>query len=611
MATDRLLERVLASTRDLRDRALRFEHARSAELAQVEPHFRESARNLLHYLSVRQQDIRSIQRDLHSLGLSSLGVIESHTLSSLNAVIGILEQLARKDMTPAPLPPVDFRTGPLLLRDHARLLLGPTRRLRSVRIMVTMPSEAASDEQLLVDLLRAGMDVMRINCAHDDDGLWRRMASNLRKAERIVGRKCRIQADLAGPKLRTGSIGAAGHFVRIKPRRDVMGCTTEPARAWLTPVESPEKAPPGATTLPLDAALLAQLRTGDTLRVDDQRGRERCLEIIATEGMSWLANGWRTLYAAQGAACEILREGRSIASGVLGHLPPVIAPIPLRQGDTLLLTREAAPGSPARTDEADGTVHPARVHCTLPAVFHNARPGDRAWIDDGRIGAVVTSNDGNFITLRITHTPPRGARLRPEKGINFPDTDLGLDALTSKDLADLRSIVGFADMIALSFLRTPDDVVRLEDELHALGAGHLGIVLKIENATAFRNLPRILMASLRSPPVGVMVARGDLAVEVGFERLSEVQEEILWLCEAAHVPVIWATQVLEGLAKGGGPTRAEISDAVMSSRAECVMLNKGPQIVDTVAFLANVLNRMEEHHDKRMSLLRRLSVSDL
>ena len=122
---------------------------------------------------------------------------------------------------------------------------------------------------------------------------------------------------------------------------------------------------------------------------------------------------------------------------------------------------------------------------------------------------------------------------------------------------------------------------------------------------------RILLVSLRSPPVGVMVARGDLAVEMGFERLSEVQEEILWLCEAAHVPVIWATQVLERLAKAGAPSRAEVSDAVMSSRAECVMLNKGPRIVDTVEFLADILDRMEEHHDKRMNLLRRLSVSQL
>lgn len=610
MATDRLLARVLASTRDLRDRALRFETEHASELHDVETQFRESARNLLHYLSIRQQDIRSIQRDLHSLGLSSLGLIESHSLASLNAVIGILEQLAGLGVSPAAPPPVDFRTGPLLLRDHARLLLGPTRRLRSVRIMVTMPSEAACDEQLLVDLLRAGMDVMRINCAHDDAEAWRRMAVNLRAAQRIVGRKCRIQADLAGPKLRTGSIGPAGHFVRIKPTRDIMGRTTEPARVWLTSQESPATAPPGATALPLAAAFLEQLRAGDVLRVDDLRGRERVLEVTAPEGESFLANAWRTLYAAQGACCGILRDGEAVATGVLGDLPAVVAPIALARGEMLVLTREALPGSAAATDELDGTTLPAHIHCTLPAAFERVRPGDRVWIDDGRIGGVVTTNDGARITLRITHTPPRGARLRAEKGINFPDTELGLEALTPKDLADLRTVVEFADMIALSFLRVPQDVVRLEDELHTLGAGHLGIVLKIENAAAFRNLPRILLASLRSPPVGVMVARGDLAVEVGFERMSEVQEEILWLCEAAHVPVIWATQVLEGLAKGGAPTRAEISDAVMSSRAECVMLNKGPQIVETVAFLADVLNRMEEHHEKRMALLRRLSVSE-
>jgi pyruvate kinase len=106
-----------------------------------------------------------------------------------------------------------------------------------------------------------------------------------------------------------------------------------------------------------------------------------------------------------------------------------------------------------------------------------------------------------------------------------------------------------------------------------------------------------------------MIARGDLGVEVGFERLSEVQEEMLWLCEAAHVPVIWATQVLESLAKGGMPSRAEVSDAAMGSRAECVMLNKGPYILETLEFLTNVLERIEEHHHKKTALLRELHVA--
>jgi len=116
-----------------------------------------------------------------------------------------------------------------------------------------------------------------------------------------------------------------------------------------------------------------------------------------------------------------------------------------------------------------------------------------------------------------------------------------------------------------------------------------------------------LLTALRSRSVGVMIARGDLAVEVGFERLSEVQEQIMWACEAAHVPVIWATQVLDTLARTGRPSRAEVSDAAMSERAECVMLNKGPYITDAIETLDSILTRMRGHQDKKRSLLRQLN----
>jgi pyruvate kinase len=611
IATDRLLERTLGTLRALRCGALALEEAHAPDVEAIEPRFRASARNLLHYLGVRQRDIRSLQQDLASLGLSSLGVIESHTLASLNAVIAILERLMGIEPAEPPPPPVDMRTGPLLLRDHARTLLGPTRRMRSARIMVTMPGEAATNQQLLVELMRAGMDVMRINCAHDDAAAWRRMVANLRTAERIVGRRCRIQADLAGPKLRTGTIGPIGHFVRIKPECDRMGRLVRPAQVWLTPGTSGDPAPPGAFALPVPVELLEALEPDDRLQLTDLRGRERDFRVLERKGRSWLAEAARTAYVAQGMDVNVARGGVVVTESSIGALPGVVEPLQVSVGDTLALTREDLPGIPALRDSEGRLVEPARIHCTLPAAFDRAAPGHRVSLDDGKIAGVVRANDGSRIEIEINRAAPGGARLRAEKGINFPDTDLGLSALTDKDLADLSQVVPFADMVALSFLRTPEDVIQLEDRLHALGAGHLGIVLKIENAAAFQNLPRILLASLRSPPVGVMVARGDLAVEVGFERLSEVQEEILWLCEAAHVPVIWATQVLEGLAKAGAPTRAEVSDAVMSSRAECVMLNKGPRIVDTVGFLADILSRMEEHHDKRMALLRRLSVSAL
>ena len=611
MTTDRLLERSLVATRQLRERALAFEAEHAKDLARVEARYQNSARNLLHYLSVRQQDIRVLQQDLHSLGLSSLGILESHVLASLNAVVTNLERMSAVDHSEPAAAPADFVTGPLLLREHARRLLGAPPRERSVRIMVTMPSDAAENYSLIENLLLAGMDVMRINCAHDDAVAWRHMADNLRRAELVVGRKCQIQADLAGPKLRTGSITPAGHFKRIKPKRDAMGRVTVKARVWLTPADAPEPPLYGALSLPVRTPLHDDLLAGDRLEFEDLRGRLRHLEIVSRQGRSWLAEAARTAYVEQGCGFRILRDDEVLGEGFVGDLPGVCVPIGLQPGDRLILTRDDSPGRDAVRDDAGKVLNPARVHCTLPAAFDRVEAKHRVWFDDGKIGGKVVSNDGDEIEIEISHAPPSGARLRAEKGINFPDTDLGVGALTEKDLTDLRAVVGFVDMVALSFLRRPEDVERLEDELHALGAGHLGIVLKIENSAAFRNLPLILLVSLRSPPVGVMVARGDLAVEMGFERLSEVQEEILWLCEAAHVPVIWATQVLEGLAKAGAPSRAEVSDAVMSSRAECVMLNKGPRIVDTVEFLADILDRMEEHHDKRMNLLRRLSVSHL
>src|SRR6185312_2852598 len=102
-------------------------------------------------------------------------------------------------------------------------------------------------------------------------------------------------------------------------------------------------------------------------------------------------------------------------------------------------------------------------------------------------------------------------------------------------------------------------------------------------------------------------ARGDLAVECGFERMAELQEEILWVCEAAHMPVVWATQVLESLAKTGLASRAEITDAAMGQRAECVMLNKGPHLDEAVAALDNILRRMQDHQIKKSAMLRKLA----
>jgi pyruvate kinase len=253
-----------------------------------------------------------------------------------------------------------------------------------------------------------------------------------------------------------------------------------------------------------------------------------------------------------------------------------------------------------------GAGQDARIGCTLPDAVAALRPGDPVLFDDGTITAVVESAASTEATLRVSRTKPGGQRLGAEKGINLPDTVLPVPALTSEDDAQLPFIAAHADVVAVSFIRTARDVTHLLDRLAAAGASALGVILKIETRQGFENLPSILLAAMRHPRIAVMVARGDLAVEIGFERLAEVPWQILALCEAAHVPTIWATQVLESLAKTGLASRAEITEAAAGQRAECVMLNKGPHIVDAIQALDDILARMGEVQTKSRTLMRHI-----
>lgn len=252
-----------------------------------------------------------------------------------------------------------------------------------------------------------------------------------------------------------------------------------------------------------------------------------------------------------------------------------------------------------------------RARCSLPEVFADLKPKGFVCFNEGRIRAQVERLTAEGAELRVVAARPQGEKFRADMALNFPGTDLHIPPLTGKDLADLDFIVRHADLVGYSFVQRADDISVLLGELDARRArfgrrSKLGIVAKIETAHAVRNLPEIVVRAAGRGPFGVMIARGDLAVEVGYLRVAELQEEILWLCEAAHVPVIWATQVLETLAKKGVPTRAEITDAAMAERAECVMLNKGPFILDAVQALDSVLTSMAAHHRKKTSTLRAL-----
>ncbi len=270
-----------------------------------------------------------------------------------------------------------------------------------------------------------------------------------------------------------------------------------------------------------------------------------------------------------------------------------------RNGDRIVMTaREGA------CDESGA----ARFQCSLPEVLEQLEPGHEVWLDEGSLGAVVEEASPEAAVLRVTRARDKGERLREGKGLNFPRTDLRIDPLTPQDLVALDTIATTADAVGYSFVQRPEDIERLQGELaeRAPDWREIALVAKIETGLAVHNLPALIVQGAGVQPMAVMIARGDLAVEIGPERLAEMQEEMLWLCEAAHVPVIWATQVLDRFVHKGGASRAELTDAAMAERAECVMLNKGPYVTDAVALLDRVLGVMEGHQFKKASRLRAL-----
>jgi pyruvate kinase len=563
------------------------------------------------YIAFRREDLRSLQERLSELGLSSLGRCEGHVVATLDAVALALEALAGV----CPSDAVGQRAGRAnrqgdkRLKQNTQRLLGREPKQRRSRIMVTLPTVAAAEPRFVRDLIERGMDLARINCAHDEAAAWQAMIDNIRAASVATGRPCLIHMDLAGPKLRTGEMAASPGLLRLKPKRDERGDTRAPAYFLFD--ASGEPGGPGlrgATGLAgyprvsVARDWLVRLQPGDLVEVTDTRGKKRICNVLERMGEAHLlACTADSVWLEQGCALKHLAgagKQRQASVGALEASPEVLL---VHIGDRILLSRDSTPGE---VGEEEG--YAGRTPCAQPEVLDSLRVGERVFIDDGQIGAEVERIDEAGAWLRITRARPEGDKIRPAKGLNFPDSNIQLPALGEKDLLDLDFVAREADIVGYSFVQSAADMDALADALEARGAGKLGRIAKIETRRAVANLPEIVVHGAARGPFGLMIARGDLAVEIGWSRLAEIQEEILWLAEAAHVPVVWATQVFEQLIKENLPSRAEMTDAAMSERAECVMLNKGPFVLDAIAMLDDIARRMRAHQHKKSARLRAL-----
>ncbi|HSF53058.1 MAG TPA: pyruvate kinase [Algoriphagus sp.] len=441
----------------------RIEKEFAEVVERVHPQNRKSAGNFLKYLILRKNDVRRLQDKLHANGLSSLASCESHTHRQIQVTLQHLGVKFGK------LDPCTMDYGAKKISKSSINLFGERHAEWPSSVMVTFDPSFLEEKNLVAELLKKGMGVARINCAHDDESVWLKMVEKIQMAIKQSGIPCKIHLDLAGPKIRTVLLGKGKKKGRVKVHRDSL--------IWLS---------------------------------DSVKG----------------------------------------------------------------------------FDAKDIVISPNE-----PGIIPWLKVGNRVFIDDGLILGKIEEVKSGKASVRIQRISSKKPFIKAEKGLNFPDSILNIPSLTDFDRACLPFACTYADTVGFSFVRKAEDIADLRKALSEIKPEIPPIILKIETHEAVVNLPRLLLEGMVAPDFGVMIARGDLAVEIGFERLVEIQEEISWLCEAAHVPVIWATQVLENLHKSGIASRAEITDAGRAAAAECIMINKGPHTLELLRALQSIAQR--------------------
>lgn len=575
-------------------------------LSKVHPAYQRSAANLVHYLALRSHNADQLQQELCYMGLPDLDNIEAHVMQSLLSLKTVLCHLTGVPQSAHRKGVVTVKKSRKMLNANTRALFGNKSKKRRARIMVTLPSTAAEDKKLVNGLAAVGMNSARINCAHDSVAEWEQMIKNVKEASFTCHRNMKVMMDLGGPKLRTGAICEGPQVIRIQPEKSAVGKVTQPAKVWLAPLDVPPPGDDAQAVIPMDDEWLSVAKRGDQIEFRDSRDKKCVLDIQKKQGRGRWASCSTNAYIVPGTSFNLIkhkRKGDKVFE--IGPLEALEQFILLKTNDTLILHKDPKPGEPATFSEDGVLLQSAHISCTLPEIFNDVKVGEPILFDDGKIEGEIETVTPDEVVVRILHARDKGSKLKADKGINLPVSNLSVSGLTAKDRQDMAFVALNADAVNYSFVNSPEDVQELLDVL-ADYESNIGIILKIETRKGFNNLPQILLRAMQSYPIGVMIARGDLAVETGWNNIASIQEEVLRICEAAHVPDIWATQVLESMVKKGTPTRAEITDAAASQRAECVMLNKGVYIKRGIKLLDKILRKMQRAQKKQKTLLTQL-----
>ncbi|MBN2824783.1 MAG: hypothetical protein JXQ76_05635 [Campylobacterales bacterium] len=587
------LERLLSELLELKKQILAQRDQEQTELSQ---------NNLSDYVSLRSFNLTSIQEELTSMGLSSLGRSQTCVISSINHNIAILAQLLGKEKSLDEDDYLDFKSAKRILKQNTKIFGMSDDEHYKTKVMVTLPSQAAQTDELIAELIAQDVSLLRINTAHDDLGAWSKMALFIKEQNQKQGKETKIYVDLAGPKNRTGEMQKLFNPFKIGSKKIAVEVDILPQSDTC------------AVTQGAFSDIKGNLFNASLVVEDDfyERCRDKWHSIKIMDNNKHKLYTFKlhkdkkriTIRPDKKVWIEsetILYSPKAKRSSRLHRLRYEDEAIRLFQNDEIILTPQEMVAQ--KNFIYENKEYAAIIECSNKEIFEYIKLEDTIFIDDGKIGAIVTQKLPIGVVLKITLAKENGTLLKAQKGINFPNSNLDICAITDEDKRNLFGVIDFADLIGLSFTQSAKDIEIIQQILDHKGKEHIAIVPKIETKRGVKNLPSILAELLKRPNYALMIARGDLAIEIGFDNLPYIQEEIFHICESALVPVIYATQILEGKMKKNLPTRAEVIDAAFAQRADCIMLNKGPFVVDTVIILKKILHSMHKVYEKNRQLL--------
>ncbi|RLL42660.1 hypothetical protein D8M04_13970 [Oceanobacillus piezotolerans] len=532
-----------------------------------------SKQNLGAFLALQKFSNPALHSYLVEEGFSSIDSISPHVLYSLNKMISHLSSNGVQQNENY----IDRKNAIYLKNHRNQEVLGKLEE-DPISIMVTLDKTMLKKPAIFKELLRAGMTIARINLARDYS-VWKKLIENIRAAEKELGldpnRKCKIYMDLPGPKIRVND------FKKITVPLKINTEKTSPI-GYLVSNNSKDSLKSDYFQININIDEFTNFATGQIIPFIDSNGAKRNFtvrEIISSTCLKVELN--KSAILNEETIIELSQENKCKLTNLLERK----VTIKVKKGDILRIYKsQHYLGKPRSKGE------PASIGITIPEALRDVRVRDKVFIDDGNICAVVLGITDEYVEVEITLTRNKREEIKPDKGLNFPDSlvYLNVPAITETDIKILPEIIPFVDLIGISFIHQPNDIVILKGYLDQHSGRKIGVIAKIETKYALLSLSRIILEGLNLDLFGVMIARGDLAIEIGYEQLAKAQEGILEICRAAHVPVIWATSILHNMNKKGIPLRAELTDAYMGLRADCIMMNKGPYVSNSVKLLQHL-----------------------